>query len=219
MKKMHLLKLNLLTLNVCLALAGNAYAEETVTAEAPEAEYTFLDSIKDGKSLSSVRARYENVDQDNRQPAPNASKELKNSYAFTTRTLLGWQTAPYKNFSFGAQITDVHEFNDDFNDRRGNAPEHNNNTANSSLFKRQYANIVDPGFTDINQLYVDWTGIKNTKVRLGRQVLNLDNVRFIGDIAFRQNTQVFDGVSILNKSIPDTELFYSHFYQVRQINT
>ena len=63
MKKTHLLKLNLLTVNVCLALAGNAYAEEaSVTAEAPEAEYTFLDSIKDGKSLSSVRARYENVD-------------------------------------------------------------------------------------------------------------------------------------------------------------
>ncbi len=220
MKKTHLLKLNLLTVNVCLALAGNAYAEEaTVAADAPEAEYTFLDSIKDGKSLSSVRARYENVDQDNLQPAPNGSKELKNSYAFTTRTLLGWQTAPYKNFSFAAQLTDVHEFNDDFNDRRGNVPEQSNGTGVSSLYKRQFANIVDPAFTDINQLFVDWTGIKNTKVRLGRQVVNLDNVRFIGDIAFRQNTQVFDGVSILNKSIPDTELFYSHFYQVRQINT
>ncbi|MES2547693.1 MAG: alginate export family protein [Pseudomonadota bacterium] len=222
MKKTHLLKFNVLTLNVCMALAGfagSAYAEEAVVAEAAEPEYTFLEAIKDGKSLSSVRARYENVDQDNLQPAPNGTKELKNTYAYTTRTLIGWQTAPYKNFSFAAQITDVHEFNDDFNDRRGNAPEHNNDTAVSSLFKRQYANIVDPGFTDINQLYIDWTGIKNTKVRLGRQVVNLDNVRFVGDIAFRQNTQVFDGVSILNKSIPDTELFYSHFYQVRQINT
>ena len=201
---------------VTALFAANAMAEEAAEAEA---EYTFMDSVTSGKSISSIRPRYESVNQDNLQPAPNGTKELKFSYAFTTRTLLGWQTAPYKNFSITAQLTDVHEFNDDFNDRRDNQPEHNNGTALSSLNKRQYANIVDPGFTDINQLYVNWTGIKNTQVRLGRQVVNLDNVRFIGDIAFRQNTQVFDGISILNKSIPDTELFYSHFYQVRQVNT
>ena len=202
---------------LALSVINSANADEA--APAVEKEYTFMDSVIEGKSLSSIRPRYESVDQDNRQPAPNTTEDLKRSYAFTTRTLLGWQTAPYHNFSIAAQITDVHEFNDDFNDRRSNQPEHNNNTANSSLSKRQYANIVDPGFTDINLLYVDWTGIKNTKVRLGRQALNLDNVRFIGDIAFRQNTQVFDGISITNKSIPDTEIFYSHFYQVRQVNT
>ena len=32
-------------------------------------------------------------------------------------------------------------------------------------------------------------------------------------------SKYFKYLSILNKSIPDTELFYSHFYQVRQINT
>jgi hypothetical protein len=113
----------------------------------------------------------------------------------------------------------VHEFNDDFNDRRGNLPEHNNGTASSNAFKRQFPNIVDPGYTDINQLFVEWTGIKNTKLKLGRQIVNLDNVRFIGDIAFRQNTQVFDGISVLNKSIPNTEIFASHFTKVRQVNT
>ena len=74
-------------------------------------------------------------------------------------------------------------------------------------------------YTGINQLYVDWTGIKNTRFRLGRQQLNLDNVRFIGDIGFRQVMQVFDGVSVLNKSIPDTEVFLAHFEQVTQITT
>ena len=221
MKKTNLLNINLITLNLCIAFAGFAAqvkAEEPAAIEV-EDEYTFMSAIKDGKSLSSVRARYESIDQDNLQPAPNATKELKNTYAFTTRTLIGWQTAPYKNFSIGAQLTDVHEFNDDFNDRRFNQPEHNNNTALSSLNKRQYANIVDPGFTDINQLFIDWSGIKNTKFRLGRQQLNLDNTRFVGDIGFRQNMQVYDGVSVINKSLPDTELFFSHFYQVRQINT
>ena len=219
MKKTNIFKINVITLNLYLAFASITTAVQAEEAVETEAEYTFMQAIKDGKSLSSIRPRYENVDEDKLQPAPNGTKELKNTYAFTTRTLIGWQTAPYKNFSFGAQLTDVHEFNDDFNDRRNNQPEHNNGTTASSLFKRQFANIVDPGFTDINQLFVDWSGIKNTKFRLGRQVVNLDNVRFVGDIAFRQNTQVFDGISVINKSIPDTELFYSHFYQVRQVNT
>lgn len=193
-----------------IALSGaapGAYAEET--SELVE-DYTLLDAIKQGKSLSSVRARYESVDQDGFQSAAATAPKLDDAYAFTTRTLIGWQTAPFKNFSFAAQITDVHEFNDDFNDRRGNLSEPG---------KTQFPNIVDPSYTDINQLFVDWTGIKNTKLRLGRQFVNLDNVRFVGDIAFRQNTQVFDGISVINKSIPNTEVFASHFTKVRQVNT
>ena len=197
---------------ICLmALSTNAQPNENADS--------WLDTIKEGKSLSSVRARYERVEQEGFQSAAATAPKLDDAYAFTTRTLIGWQTAPFKNFSFGAQITDVHEFNDDFNDRRDNLPEHNNGTASSNAFKRQFPNIVDPGFTDINQLFVDWTGIKNTKLRLGRQIVNLDNVRFVGDIAFRQNTQVFDGISVVNKSIPDTEIFASHFTKVRQVNT
>ena len=45
----------------------------------------------------------------------------------------------------------------------------------------------------------------------GHQQLNLYNVRFIGDIGFRQNMQVFDVVSVLNKSISDIEIFAIHF--------
>lgn len=183
-----------------------AVADEPAKAT-PE---TLLDAIKQGKPLTNFRLRYENVDQEGFQPAPNVAKKLDTAHAFTLRSLIGWQTAPFNNFSFAAQITDVHEFNDNFNDRRGNLTE---------VGKSNFPNIVDPGFTDINQLYVDWTGIKNTKLRLGRQQLNLDNVRFIGDIGFRQNMQVFDGISVLNKSIPDTEIFAAHFDQVRQINT
>ncbi len=209
MKSNASFKLNIIAACTTLALlsmAQSAYAEDA----AVEPEYTFLDSIKQGKPLINFRLRYENVEQDAFQPAPNANKKLDNANGLTLRSLVGWQTAPFHNFSFGAQITDVHEFTSNYNDRRENLSERGN---------ANYPNIVDPSFTDINQLYVDWTGIKNTKVRLGRQQLNLDNVRFIGDIGFRQNMQVFDGLSILNKSIPDTELYAAHFEQVRQINT
>ena len=186
-------------------LATQAMAEDTPAVDAP---YTFLDSVKDGKPMTSFRFRYETVDQDAFQA--NGVDKLDTANSLTLRSLVGWQTAPYKNFSFAAQITDVHEFVSNNNDRRGNLSEPGNGN---------YPNVVDPSFTDINQVYVDWTGIKNTKLRLGRQVLNLDNVRFIGDIAFRQNTQVFDGISVTNKSLPNTEIVAAHFEQVRQINT
>jgi len=176
----------------------------------PAAPATLLEAIQQGKPMTNFRLRYENVDQEAFQPAPNAAKKLDTANAFTLRSLIGWQTAPFHGFSFAAQLTDVHEFNHHFNDRRNNLSEPG---------KANYPNVVDPSYTDINQLYVDWTGIPNTKLRLGRQQLNLDNVRFIGDIGFRQNMQVFDGFSVLNKSIPDTEIFAAHFDKVRQITT
>jgi hypothetical protein len=208
MKSQASFKLNIIMACVTMAISG--MAQTAFAEEEPIAEYTFMDSIKDGKPMTNFRLRYESVDQEAFQPAPNASQKLDSAQAFTLRSLIGWQTAPYKNFSFAAQLTDVHEFNHNFNDRRENLSEPG---------KANYANIVDPSFTDINQLFVDWTGIKNNRVRLGRQQVNLDNVRFIGDIAFRQNMQVFDGISLLNKSIPNTEIFAAHFEQLRQINT
>ena len=219
--KMKNLKLKLSLYSALLALSGTSTSIYAETTDESVEDYTLLDAIKQGKSLSSIRPRYERVEQDAFQQG-SAVNKLKDAHAFTTRSLIGWQTAPFNNFSFAAQITDVHEFNDDFNDRRDNLPEHQvgiGATANSSIFKRQFPNIVDPGFTDVNQLFVDWTGIKNTKLRLGRQIVNLDNVRFVGDIAFRQNTQVFDGISVVNKTIPNTEIFASHFSKVRQVNT
>jgi hypothetical protein len=196
-----------------LAAVAALYTLPALAEEAPKVAEptTLLEAIQQGKPMTSFRLRYEHLDQDGFQVAPaNTSEKFDTGEAFTLRSLIGWQTAPFNNFSFAAQITDVHAFNDNGNDRRDNLTEPGNSN---------YPNIVDPSYTDINQLYVDWTGIKNTKVRLGRQQLNLDNVRFIGDIGFRQNMQVFDGVSVLNKSITNTEIFAAHFDQVRQINT
>lgn len=175
-----------------------------------------LEAIQQGKSLNNLRLRYEHVSQDGLAVAPVANNELKDGEGLTLRSLIGWQTAPYKNFSYAAQLIDVTKFIDNFNDSTNNTLI---NGASNQLRNSEYAKIIDPSFTGVNQLYVDWTGIKNTKFRLGRQQLNLDNMRFIGDIGFRQVMQVFDGGSVLNKSIPNTEVFLAHFERVRQITT
>ena len=198
-------------------LMGALIAASVSTAYAEEAapEYTFLDAIKGGKNLTSFRLRYEKVEQDGLQPAPS-TKDLKDAEGITLRSLIGWQTAPFHNFSFAAQVIDVSKLKDDFNDSTNGTLI---NAVSNQPGKVQYAKIVDPDNTGINQLFVDWTGIKNTRIRAGRQQINLDNVRFIGDIGFRQVMQVYDGVSVLNKSIPDTEIFLAHIERVKQINT
>ncbi|KQT41724.1 MULTISPECIES: alginate export family protein [unclassified Methylophilus] len=209
---------------VSLAVLMAAMSMQVVAEEEVLPEYTFMDAIKTGKNMTSFRLRYEHVDQDGLQPAtfangsanPTANRELDNANAVTLRSLIGWQTAPYKNWSFAAQITNVSKLKDDFNDSTNTV---RTNGASNESDRINYAKVVDPDYTDINQLFVDWTGIKNTRVRAGRQAINLDNVRFIGDIAFRQNTQVFDGVSVFNKTLPDTEIYLAHFDRVRQIFT
>ncbi len=142
-----------------------------------------MDAIKTGKNLTSFRLRYEHVEQDGNQAGNNASTTtpLKDADALTLRSLIGWQTAPYKNFSVGIQIINVAKLDDSYNDSTfGGAT----TAASNDPSKVAYAKIVDPDETNINQVYIDWTGIKNTKFRLGRQQVNLDNVRFIGDIGF-----------------------------------
>jgi hypothetical protein len=182
-------------------------------------EYTFMDAIKTGKNMTSFRLRYEHVEQDGNQTGTNNANgniPLKDADALTLRSLIGWQTAPYKNFSFAAQIINVAKLNDDFNDSTfGGATA----AATNDPSKVAYAKVVDPDETNINQVYMDWTGLKNTRVRLGRQQVNLDNVRFIGDIGFRQVMQTFDGVSVMTKAVPDMDIFLAHFETVNQINT
>ena len=202
--------LKLSTYAALLALSGatcNAVAED---------EYTFMDSVKEGKNLTSFRLRYENVSQDGNSPALTPVMPLEDGEALTLRSLIGWKTSPYHNLSFAAQLINVAKLSDDYNDGTSFTPI---NAASNQPGKLAFAKTVDPDYTGVNQLYVDWTGIKNTRLRVGRQAVNLDNVRYIGDIGFRQVMQVFDGVSVLNKSIPDTEVFLGHMESVRQITT
>lgn len=216
--------------NTTLAsLLATAFTAVPVHAEeAPAPEYTLLDSIKAGKPMTSFRLRYEEVQQDGLQPTnilgnsstvvnnPTRNDDLKDAHGITLRSLVGWQTAPFHNFSFAAQLINVTKLDDNFNDSTNGTLISGASNQPGTL---EYAKIVDPDYTGVNQLYMDWTGIRNNRLRIGRQQVNLDNVRFIGDIGFRQVMQVFDGASLLNKSLPDTEIFLAHYDRVRQITT
>ncbi|HEY8354012.1 MAG TPA: alginate export family protein [Methylophilaceae bacterium] len=182
-------------LSLCACALSAFAAGETLS------DSNLWDTVKNGKPMTNFRLRYEHVDQDGKP---------ENARALTLRSLIGWQTAPFHDFSIGVQLINVAKLENRYDDRRLGDPEKG---------MGNYPVIVDPHDTDINQLYVDWNGINDTRFRIGRQQVNLDNVRFIGDIGFRQVMQVFDGYSVLNKSLPDTEIYLAHFERVKQIST
>lgn len=176
--------------------AGIAHAQDAAPVAA-----SLCEAISEGKLLLNFRPRYEYVDQDGK---------AENANAFTVRTLLGWQTRPLHGFSVTAQIIDVSKLEDDFNDNaRGVA----------QPGKGNYPVIADPDHTDFNQLFVEYSGLAATTIRLGRQSVKLDNVRIIGNVEFRQVMQVFDGIALENKSIPNTELYFAHYERVKQVTT
>lgn len=159
---------------LCLALllivsASIAFAEDQKNPQ------SLLDAIKMGDSLSSIRFRYEGANEDGLKEGANA---------LTARVLLGWQTASYNGLRAGIQLGHVESFVDDYNDFKD---------GKTSSAKAGYPKVIDPQSTEINQLYVDW--LTFASIRMGRQSYKLDNSRFIGNLEFRQNMQVFDGVS------------------------
>lgn len=183
-----------------LPLRGCLLAMFALTSQAWAAtnqdQPSLYDAVVHGQSLSQMRFRVETVDQ---------QSKAKEANAMTLQTLLGWQTAEIADIRLTAQLINVSQFTQQFYD--------------NALGKNQpspYPTVPDPAITDINQLYLDYAGLANTQLRLGRQIIRLDNTRFIGDIAFRQVSQVFDGVTLTNQSVSHTSLMLGHYARLRQ---
>lgn len=196
-----------------LTALASIYAAPVLAADAPAAPpppETLLEAITTGKPMTNFRLRYENVDQDGFANG----KDLDESNAWTLRSLVGWQTRPFKNFSIAAQLINVTQFNDDFYDSTNAIF---GSRVSAPVNKAKYPVIADPDYTGINQLYLEWTGLPDTKVRIGRQSVKLDNVRFVGNVEFRQLMQVFDGIAVENKSIKDVDIYAAHFEGLRRI--
>jgi len=156
---------------------------------------SLADAIVAGTPILNLRGRYENADQTGKETGE----------AETLRTLAGWRTGSWLGLSGTIELIDVGRLNDNYNDGQNG--------------KTQYPVIADPDNTDINQLYLDYAGVPDTLLRAGRQSIKLDNVRFIGNVEFRQVMQVFNGVTVENKSLPDTRIYAGYLGRVKTVNT
>lgn len=158
-------------------------------------------AIKSGKIDFGMRYRYEHVEDDAGSREADAS---------TLRTTLGYKTASFHGFSARIQFQDVRDIGiDDFNDATGRANA-----------KTQFAVVADPSDTDLSMGNLSFTGLENTEITAGRQLITYRKPpfhRFIGTVGWRQNWQNHDAITIKNKSIKDTTISYAYSWNVNRI--
>jgi hypothetical protein len=173
--------------------ATTATANET--KDSGSAANSFAEALAQGVPYLDVRYRYESVDQDG---------FTKNANAHTVRTKVGYKTGMYENFSGTIEFENI----------SGIGHENYNSGVNSHTNSPA---VTDPEGNNINLFSLTYQGLPDTQTTLGRQFINLNNQRFVGSVGWRQDDQTFDALTITNKSIPDTTLYYGYANQVNRI--
>ena len=118
-----------------------------------------------------ARLRHEHVNDDGFAASANAT-------TLRLRTGVRWQPSA----AFVALIE---------GEGTASAGDHYNSGANRQTL---YPGITDPTAAELNQLWARWQGAKGA-VQLGRERLQLDDQRWIGNSGWRQNEQTFDAAS------------------------
>ena len=165
---------------------------------------SLTDAISGGKPHFSVRCRYERVDDDR---LSGAGVSLRNADASTLRTYLGYATGAFHGFSATLDLEQVTRLgSDDFND--------------GSNGKTAYGAVIDPSGLELDQAFLNYSGINNTEIKLGRQYITYRKApfhRYIGTILWRQNWQTFDAVTFANQTLPDTRISYAYVWNINRI--
>ena len=150
--------------------------------------------IEDGKLILDARYRYEHVDQDN---------ALNNANAQTLRTRIGLQSGKWYGLSALVEADNL--------SRIGDASY--NSTRNG---QGDFSPVVDPDGSEINQALLRYDHQYGSAV-LGRQRINLNNQRFVGGVAWRQNEQTYDGVLGQLKPLDGLTLTYAYIDNINSI--
>ena len=179
--------------------------ESTNGVEATNAAGDFFnklipDAIARGKFNLNVRARYEQVDED------GVAAITRNSYAPTVRTRFGYTTAPLYGFQAMLEAANISVIGSEENYNAAGA----NGQANRPV-------VADPALTRIDQAWLAYAYTNWFAAKVGEQRINLDNQRFVGDSAWRQNLQTFDAASAGSEPIKDLDLSYSYVWDVHRV--
>ena len=158
---------------------------------------SFTEALTTGTASADFRLRYENVEQDN--AAQDAS-------ALTLRTRLGYTSGSFKGFSAMVEMEDNRIVLGQGDYTVGPVG------YNSGI----YSVIADPEFTELEQAFIQykWDGFS---AKLGRQVITMDNHRFVGHVGWRQDRQTFDGLSTQFSPLKDLTVKYAYITQRNRI--
>lgn len=177
-------------------LLASAVALSAVSTAPVFAAETITEALTTGKAYGDFLLRYESVDQEN---------TLKDADALTLRSRLGYVTGSVSGFSATVEFEDsrVVAGVEDYN-----AAGQNNNAA--------YSVIADPETTEVDQAFLQYKTDMVT-AKLGRQVLTLDNHRFVGHVGWRQDRQTFDGLSVTATPVKGLTVSYAYLDERNRI--
>jgi len=135
-------------------------------------------ALGEWKPIIDARVRYESVEQ---------TPLVEEAEAGTARLRLGFETGK----AWGTALLAEGEFLAPFIDDYRPDP--------AVPTKLLYPVVPDPEAYELNRLQLVNTSIANTTLTLGRQRINIDDQRFVGNVGWRQNEQTFDAFRAVNK--------------------
>lgn len=158
------------------------------------ADASLSDALVGGKPQWNLRLRYEDVHDD---------ALARDASAPTFRLRFGYETLKWQHASLLLEVDQLGVW----------AAESYNSTRNG---KTDRPIVSDPPATDLNQAALKLSYAKNDFI-LGRQRLNLDNQRFIGGSAWRQNEQTFDAALWRLRAIPSVTITYAYLDNINRV--
>ncbi|MDP6763495.1 MAG: alginate export family protein [Planctomycetota bacterium] len=161
----------------------------------PGASGTLSEAFEAGRAYANLRYRIEHVEADG---------FAEDADAGTLRAVFGYETGTWNGLRGLAEFETVTPI----------GLEDYNSTTNG---EGDYPVVADPEGVEVNQLYVDYAVSEGFDLRLGRQELALDNQRFIGPVAWRQNHQSFDALSVRASELGGVDGTYAYIDQVHRI--
>lgn len=171
-------------------ILGAAWATQSSLAAESVSE-----AITKGEAHLNLRLRYESVTEDQSAGENTGS-------ALTLKSRLNFKTEAYYGLTAFLEMDDVSNF-------AGSSNDGVNGEISEPL-------IADPVGTELNQAFLAYKNW-NTEFKYGRQRITLDNLRFVGHVAWRQNEQTYDALSVTNSSIDKLKLRYAHISNVNRI--
>ena len=157
------------------------------------ADSDLTSALTDGKLSADLNLRYEGVDQDN---------AAKDANALTLRTRVNYTTGAFKGFSAAVEVENSVALVDDYKDAIGHGNE--------------YSVVADPDHTELDQAYIAYKDGKFSG-KIGRQVITMDNHRFVGHVGWRQDRQTFDALTLGYQLSEETKVSYAYLAKRNRI--
>lgn len=153
--------------------------------------------LAEGDPILDLRYRYEYVDEGN--PA-----RPEKAHANTLRARLGFMTAEHHRMQAllefeGSMHLGSARFDDTLNGRT----------------RRPV--VADPENAALNRAWLNLAATADTDIRVGRHRITFDNTRFVGNVGWRQNEQTYDGVRLIDRSLPGLAVNYAWISRVKRI--